>query len=89
MPHIEKNVQQLKQNYQKNFALNCDKTKVSSRPAAMIVTAFLNDINSGSPSIIERNKASRERKKLRMQSLESTNYENVINIYFEVRKMER
>ena len=38
----------------------------------MTATAFLDDINSDNPNIIERNKASpKRRKKLRIQSLES------------------
>ena len=69
-----------------NFAVACDRTGVSSRAAAMIVTAALDDISSGKPTIIDRNKVSRERKKSRFQSLKSVNYENVTSIYFDGRK---
>ena len=69
-----------------NVAVACDRTGVSNRAAAMIVTAALHDINSGSPNIIDRNKVSRERKKARVQSIGSTDYGNVTSLYFDGRK---
>ena len=69
-----------------NVAVACDGTGVSNRAAAMIVTAALHDINSGSPNIIDRNKVSRERKKSRVQSIGSTDYGNVTSLYFDGRK---
>ena len=69
-----------------NGAVACDRTGVSNRAAAMIVTAALHDINSGSPNIIDRNKVSRERKKSRVQSIGSTDYGNVTSLYFDGRK---
>ena len=69
-----------------NVAVACDRTGVSNRAAAMIVTAALHDINSGSPNIIDRNKVSRERKKSRVQSIGSTDYGNVTSLYYDGRK---
>ena len=56
----------------RNLAVTCDTTGVSDRAAAMIVTAALDDINSGCPNIIDRNKVMRERRKSTMQIAEST-----------------
>ena len=69
----------------RNLAVACGRTGVSDRAAAMIVTAALDDVNSGCPNIIDRNKVIGERRKSRMKIVESTNYEN-ISIFFNGRK---
>ena len=52
----------------------------------MIVTVALDDINSVCPNISDRNKVLRERRQSRMKIVESTNYKNIISIYFNERK---
>lgn len=69
-----------------NFAIACDRTGVSSRAAAMIVTAALHDIDEETDDIIDKNKVSRERQRAREQSLSSSECGNVTSIYFDGRK---
>ena len=54
----------------RNLAVAYDRTGVSDIAAAMIVTAALDDGNSGCPNIIDTNKVIRERRKSRMQIVE-------------------
>ena len=69
-----------------NFAAACDRTGISCRAAAMIVTAALDDIEGENANIIDKNKVTREKQKSRKQYMDSNENANVISLYFDGRK---
>lgn len=69
-----------------NFAVACDRTGVSSRAAAMIVSAALHDIDEESAEIIDKNRVFRARQRSRNETLSSIDHGNVTSIYFDGRK---
>ena len=69
-----------------NFAAACDRTGVSCRAAAMIVTAALDDIEGENANVIDKNKITREKQKSRKQYMDLNKNTNVISLYFNGRK---
>ena len=69
-----------------NFAAACDRTSVSCRAAAMIVSAALDDIEGQNANVIDKNKVTREKQKSRKQFMDSNENANIISLYFDSRK---
>ena len=69
-----------------NFADACDRTSVSCRAAAMIVTTALDDIERENANVIDKSKVTREKQKSRKQYMDSNKNANVISLYFDGRK---
>ena len=69
-----------------NFTDACDRTGVSCRAAAMIVTAALDDIEGENANVIDKNKVTREKQKWRKHYMDSNENANVISLYFDGRK---
>ena len=69
-----------------NFAAACNRTGVSCRAAAMIVTAALDDIEGENANVIDKNKVTREKQKSKKQYMDLNENTNVISLYFDGRK---
>ena len=68
-----------------NFAAACDRTGVSCRAAAMIVSAALDaDIEGKNANVIDKNEVTREKQKSRKQYMDSN--ANIISLYLDGRK---
>ena len=69
-----------------NFAAACDRTGVSCRAAAMIVSTALDEIEEKNSNVIDKNKVIREKQKSRKQYMDSNEHANIISLYFDGRK---
>lgn len=70
-----------------NFAVACDRVGVSSRAAATIASAVIDDLTVGKEmQVIDKSKVMRARTKSRNEALASIDFSNIKNIYFDGRK---
>ena len=69
-----------------NFAAACDRTVVSCRAAAIVVSAALDDIEGKNANVIDKNEVTREKQESRKQYMDLNENANIISLYFDGRK---